>query len=245
MVSQSRRAVLERLFMVLALLYCLVLILGVCGIGFHLLTTPLEVAIFVTGAAAVWLAVKEHILNWPVGIVNVVLWIVLFLQQKLFANAVLQIVYIVTGFLGWYWWLHGTEGKTALPISRASLRLTLALAVAVLTLSYPTMMLLDRVGGNATFWDALTTLLSLAGQYFLMRKHLENWYFWIVADVIYIGLFLSQKLYLSAQLYVLFLIMCFFGVAQWKATLRGSTAGGVQESEADNLDLARGIDSPI
>jgi nicotinamide mononucleotide transporter len=56
-----------------------------------------EILGFVTGAASVWLAVRESEWNWPVGIANNVLFLILSWQAKLYADAVLQIVYIVDG----------------------------------------------------------------------------------------------------------------------------------------------------
>jgi nicotinamide mononucleotide transporter len=58
-------------------------------------------------------------------------------------------------------------------------------------------------------------VISLAAQYLLCRKRLENWLLWIAADVIYIPLYLSRKLPLTALLYGVFLLMCLFGIRVW------------------------------
>ncbi len=195
--------------------YSVFLLLGAYHVGFSLNTTPLEVWIFLTGALAVWLAVVAHVSNWPVGIVNVVLWTFLFIQQKLYANAWLQIVYFATGLLGWYWWTEKKD-REPLAIRRASKRLTWGLWAACLGLSYPVSVYLIKIGGAASYWDGLTTLISLAGQYLLMKKYRENWWFWVIADIIYIILFITQKLYLSAQLYAILLAMCVYGIHAWK-----------------------------
>ena len=64
---------------------------------------------FVTGALAVWLLVRESIWNWPAGIANGVFYLVLFAQARFFADSALQIVYIVLGACGWWYWLRGRQ----------------------------------------------------------------------------------------------------------------------------------------
>jgi nicotinamide mononucleotide transporter len=76
-------------------------------------------------------------------------------------------------------------------------------------------MTLQHLGGSASFWDALTTSLSLASQWMLNRKLLESWLGWIVVDAIYIPLYISKGLYLTAILYAIFLCMAFIGWRQW------------------------------
>src|SRR3954453_5767037 len=76
---------------------------------------------FITGAICVWLTVKQNIWNWPIGIANNVFYIVLFFEARLFADMSLQIVYVVLGALGWYWWLRGGENRTRLLVSKTNL----------------------------------------------------------------------------------------------------------------------------
>ncbi len=200
----------------ICVLLSILLLMGAHGLLFQLPTTPLEVWIFLTGAAAVWLAVKEHVWNWPVGLVNVALWTVMFMQQRLYANVGLQAVYVISGLLGWWWWTQKSDGEAKLKIADASRPFQIGLWALCLALSYPAQLFLISIGGAATYWDGLTTLLSLAGQYLLMKKLRQTWYFWIVADVVYVALFISQKLYLSAGLYSILLVMCIVGIRDWR-----------------------------
>ena len=75
-----------------------------------------EVLGFVSGALCVWLTVKEDVWNFPVSIANNIFFVVLFLNAKLFADMGLQVVYVVLELLGWYWWLRGGQGRTALAV---------------------------------------------------------------------------------------------------------------------------------
>jgi nicotinamide mononucleotide transporter len=79
--------------------------------------------------------------------------------------------------------------------------------------------ILQAVNGSAPLWDAVTTALSIAAQYLLCRKRIENWFFWIAADVIYVPLYLSKQLPLTALLYGGFLVLCVIGWRRWRKEL--------------------------
>lgn len=185
---------------------------------------------FVTGAACVWLTVRQHIWNFPLGIANNAFLAILFLDRALYADMTLQLVYILLGLHGWYSWLRGGRGHAALAVSRATPALLLALAALVALGTAGMIPVLQAVAGKAPFWDALTTALSLAAQYLLNRKRLENWYLWLAVDLIYIPLYLATGLPLTALLYALFLALCVAGWRAWRRDL--ARAGQPQAAEA-------------
>src|SRR5688572_9048460 len=174
---------------------------------------------FVTGGVCVWLVVREHMWNWPIGLANNVFFFVLFLQSRLFSDMGLQVVYFGLGLYGWFNWLYGGEHRTHLPVSKTTRGEWTILLIAIPLCTWGLRALLIAVNGAAPFWDALTTILSLAAQYLLCRKRFENWFFWIAADLIYIPLYFSRDLPLTAALYAVFLVMCCAGFRQWKRSL--------------------------
>jgi nicotinamide mononucleotide transporter len=174
---------------------------------------------FVTGGACVWLIVREHLWNWPLGLANNVLFFVLFYRSRLYADMGLQVVFFSLGVYGWWNWVFGGKGRAALPISRTPRTEWLVLAAAIPLATWGLREVLLAVGGAAPFWDSLTTVLSLAAQYLLSRKRLENWHFWIAADVLYVPLYLSRDLPLTAVLYGVFLLMCLIGLRAWLRSL--------------------------
>lgn len=175
---------------------------------------------FITGALTVWLTVVENIWNFPIGIANDVFFFVLFLQARLFADMGLQVLYVILGFQGWYLWLRGGENKTALHVSSVSKKELLILVALTGIATYAMTIYLQHVQDAAPFWDALTTVLSIVAQYMLNKKFLENWYAWIVVDIIYIPLYVSQQLYLTSVVYLIFLVMCIFGFRAWRQSRR-------------------------
>jgi nicotinamide mononucleotide transporter len=175
---------------------------------------------FVTGAWCVWLTVRENIWNWPIGIANSTFFIVLFLQSRLYADMGLQVIYVVLGLLGWYWWLYGGQNRTTLHVARISVTVGLVLTGLMLAATAGGTIYLTRIHDSAPFLDSLTTALSLAAQYMLTKKLIENWYVWITADIIYIGLYLYKHLYLTSALYVLFACLCVIGLREWRRSIR-------------------------
>jgi nicotinamide mononucleotide transporter len=176
----------------------------------------LEAFSFVTGAICVWLTVKQSIWNFPVGLANVATYCIVFFQSRLYADAGLQVVYFALGLAGWYLWLRGGENRSGMQVKRAGVLEVSILLVFVAVGTLGLWQMLQRVGGSASFWDALTTAISLASQWLLNRKRLENWIGWIVVDIIYVPLYAYKELYLTSILYALFLIMAIMGLCAWR-----------------------------
>lgn len=186
---------------------------------------PLEAFSFATGAIAVWLTVKESIWNFPIGLVNTATYSVVFYQARLYGDASLQIVYFVLVLIGWYLWLYGGERRSRLEVTPARKGELAAVSLTVAICALVLWRLLRLVGGSASFWDASTTSLSLGAQWLLNRKRIENWHFWIVVDILYVPLYISRGLNLTALLYALFLVMATIGLFRWRGVYEAAQRG--------------------
>jgi nicotinamide mononucleotide transporter len=184
-------------------------------------TTWAEVLGFATGLLNVALLIRQHILNWPLGILNVLLLMVVFWSAGLYADAGLQIVYVLLGLYGWWAWLYGGERRSPLVVRSTTAPEWLALAVAGVLLTAGLWLFLDRLTESTVpFFDAVTTALSLLATYGQTRKLVENWWLWIAADLIYIPLYGYKDLWLTAILYVAFLALCVAGLRAWRTVQR-------------------------
>lgn len=168
--------------------------------------TPLEMAAVIFTLINVWLAIKEKIWTWPAGIASVLLYFVVFWRSHLYLNAGLQIVYFVMSIHGWYEWLHGGANKGELTITHASSRMwAVLMSIGVgITLILLWLLRLTAHDASLPIWDAVTTSFSLVGQYMLNMKIVQNWLIWALVDVIYVVMFIDQKLYPTAILYAFF-----------------------------------------
>ena len=170
---------------------------------------------FITGGACVWLTVRSSVLNFPVGIANSAFFLVLFAYASLWSDAALQIVFIALGFLGWCRWVRPGWAQV-ITVRWASIPAVLVCVAFVATATPVLTVVLRAADDSAPFWDALTTGLSLAAQWLLNAKRVQTWWFWIAADVIYVPLYVSKHLTLTAAIYLLFLGMCALGLQAWR-----------------------------
>ncbi len=170
---------------------------------------------FVTGGLCVWLTMRASVLNFPVGIANSALFLVLFTSARLWADAGLQVVFIALGALGWWQWMRGSSTSDA--VHRSGSRLLAGCLAVVVVATAGLTVILRAADDVSPFWDALTTALSLVAQWLLNTRRIATWYFWIAADLIYIPLYASKDLYLTAVIYVLFLGLCLNGLRLWRA----------------------------
>lgn len=178
----------------------------------------LEIFGVATGAVCVLLAARENILSWPIGIVNNVAFFVMFWHHKLYADATLQIFYIITAIYGWWKWAHKDAGAPlAVHNTSRQLGLTLLLMMPVVWAGIYEL-LHHYTDSNVPLGDSLATTLSLGAQFMAGRKLIENWIVWIVVDVVSIALFLYKRLYLTTGLYAAFIVMCMAGYVAWRRT---------------------------
>lgn len=189
-----------------------------------LASSATEVWGFVTGLACVWLVARSSVWNFPVAIVACVLAGVVYTRARLYSDAGLQGVFIVLGIYGWWEWVRRPAGAAAapeLPITRSSRRLWLVLGTFVVVFTGVAGYLFDTyTDAAAPYVDNFATAVSIAAQYQIARKKLENWLLWIAVDVLYVVLYWERGIVLFSVQYVIFLGLAVYGYLQWRRLLR-------------------------
>jgi nicotinamide mononucleotide transporter len=183
--------------------------------------SSIEIVAAVFGVISVFLSVRQNIWSWPTAIVNVGLYIMVFYNSKLYADTGLQVIYVVLNAYGWYHWLYGGKNRTELPVSRTSARLWLLLvALGATGTALIGTLLSQKTDAALPYIDAATTSTSLVAQWMMTRKLVENWIIWVAVDVVYIGMYIYKSLFVTAVLYLIFLILSAMGYVQWRRSLR-------------------------
>jgi nicotinamide mononucleotide transporter len=181
---------------------------------------PYEAIGVLSGIVSVYLLARERVWGWPVGLVNVALFIVVFYQARLYADAALQVVYVVLCLYGWNVWIRGGSGDGGLTPSRAPRRALLAAMALGVAASVAIGATIGRHTDASLPWvDASTTSFSLVAQWMQTRKWIENWWLWIVVDVVYVGMYVMKALYLTAGLYLVFVALAGVGLVEWRKSL--------------------------
>lgn len=173
----------------------------------------IEIIAVIFSLLSVILSARNNIWGWPVGIIGVLAYFFIFEQNRDWNNMTLQIVFLLQSIYGWFVWKRGSATK----IGTIKNRLDLSLVFVLLT---PVLYFISiGFNGNSSLLDSVTTCLSIMGMVLLAHKKIENWVIWTIADFLYIGLFIENKLYLSAGLYFIFLLVAIWGFIDWKKQL--------------------------
>lgn len=193
----------------------------------------------ITAAACGFLAtiffIKINKYAWPLSLVAIAIDIFLYMHKGLYGDFMLQCVYLISVFYGWYEWLYGGKNKKELPISSMSVKLTLVLTlIAVVGIAGLTAFLKYKTNSQVPYLDATTTILSLIAQWMICRKIIQCWFLWFFVDAIYVGLYFFKGLPAHGVLNTIYVSMAVAGYITWRRQM--STAKPI-EAEAD-IDLA-------
>lgn len=178
--------------------------------------TWLEVIGVISGLLCVYLAAKNNILNWPIAIISVGIYIFIFFDARLYADMGLQFYFMVMNFYGWYYWSRKPVSEKKVPVVLITKREIVFSVIAVIIFTFILGSVLKYTAASYPFIDSFCTACSLVAQIFLARKVLENWLIWIFVDIIYVGVYIFKDLHLTAIMYAIYIAIALIGYLDWK-----------------------------
>jgi nicotinamide mononucleotide transporter len=195
------------------------------SVAFHIAGKPASWAELIGAVLGIMMVVcnmRQIHWGWPLALASSLLYVLVFADAKLYAEATLQVFFALTAIWGWLQWLRGVQpdGKLRL-IRRLETPIALKL-VACCAVCWPAiaLFLMKFTQADVPWADALPTVLSLAATYLLGKKYIENWPLWIVVNLISIALFAYKGLWLTVGLYTVFAIMAALGWHAWTRAMK-------------------------
>jgi len=186
----------------------------------YLFANRVELAGFITTAVGIWLTTRRTLWCWPITLAADFLYLVVFYRARLLSDALLQIFFVAFTVYGWWnWWRgirHDGEVRVA-PLSTRNAAFAIVLgilgtfAVGAITL---------RMHAALPYLDASLLSFSLVASWWQARKHIANWWLWIVVDLLYIGEYIYKDLWLTAVLYAVLVGLAILGLREWRRAPR-------------------------
>jgi nicotinamide mononucleotide transporter len=181
---------------------------------------------FVTGVICVALIVVERDVNWPIGVVNSLAFVVVFGRAKLYSQMGLQIFYVLEGIYGWWMWTRRdpSSGRKLVRIGKTKTQMAAILAVLTALGTAVLWRINLHTHDPAPFWDALVTCGSLAAEYMLCLKLYEAWAVYCACDFITLAITFRMKMWLALATYLVYTGLCVAGVIEWYRRLKQISA---------------------
>ena len=180
----------------------------------------LDITTTALGLAYILLEYKASVWMWVVGFFMQSLGIVLYYQKGLYADCGMEFYYLAMTVYGFIAWMRHKQKTADLPIRHIPMRMAfiwIGIGLALWLIIY--LLLIHFTNSNVPVADAFTTALSVVGIWALARKYLEQWFVWIVVDVVTCGLYFYKGIPFKASLYALYVVIAVFGYFAWKKKL--------------------------
>jgi len=182
----------------------------------------LEVIAVICAILYLVLVIRENIWCWFFAFVSTAIYVYLFYSVVLLSESILNVYYLIMAVYGWWQW-HSGNSHQAVNIKKWPYSLHLQILIAVSILVPIVGFGMSQLGADFAYLDALVALLAVAATIMVAYKIFENWYYWLVVDTLSIYLFWQKQMYLTALLFVIYIVLIFIGISSWKKLLAKQT----------------------
>lgn len=186
-------------------------------------TTWLELIAVFFGIISVWFARQANLLVYPTGIISTVIYMYITFTIQLYADMGINFFYTAMSIYGWYVWTRRDDQQRVRPI-RWNTKKQQATGIALVPVLYVVIYLLlyvfkqddpEYMQSYIPYVDSFTTSIFLIGMYFMARKKIENWIYWIVGNVVSVPLYFVKGLVFTSFQFAVFLVLAVLGLMAW------------------------------
>lgn len=151
------------------------------------------------------------------GFVNIATYIVIAMIGKYYGQVALNaLYYLPTQFVGMYMWKkHMNDDVSAVKAKKMSLNqigiYLLVTVISVVICRY----LLEALGGNQTWLDSTTLVISIVANALMVLRYKEQWVLWIVVDIITVTMWVIAGDMIQVSMWSVYLLNAFYGFFMW------------------------------
>ena len=184
----------------------------------------LDIVTTILGLAYILLEYRASAWMWLVGFLMQSLGIVLYYQKGLYADCCMEFYYLGVTIYGWWRWVKPkANSQKLIAISKFPKKLIIPwLTIIAVVWAIIYWLLVTFTNSNVPLADSFTTALSIIGIWALAHKFLEQWFIWIVVDVVTSVLYFYKDIPFKAGLYALYVVIAVFGYFKWRKMMKSA-----------------------
>jgi nicotinamide mononucleotide transporter len=194
----------------------------------------LEAIATIFGLLSVYYSIRKNIWVYPTGIISTVLYVYILFNFGLLGDMMINFYYSVMSIYGWILWSKSSKDQIHVEVSWATKKewflsgILFFLSLILVTIVYYYKPFIDnhfsminvQLGLYHLDWanwlDVFNTAIFLVGMWFMAKRKIENWIFWIIGDLICIPMMIYKGLGITSLQYLVFTVMAIIGYFEWK-----------------------------
>ncbi|EKB59156.1 nicotinamide riboside transporter PnuC [Bergeyella zoohelcum] len=197
----------------------------------------IEMIAAIFGLVSVLFSIKKKIWVYPTGIISTLLYVYILYAFGLVGDMLINVYYTVMSIYGWLLWSKNQNEYYEVSVKKATSKdwkiaaVLFVLSSIFVAFVYYYKPVLEQwqtgvqqaVGLHHLDWanwlDVFTTSLFLVGMWFMAKRRIENWIFWIIADFISVPMYIYKGLGITAIQFVIFTYLATRGYLVWRKAL--------------------------
>ena len=186
----------------------------------------IEIFTLITGVIYIILEIRQKNSMWLVGVLTSLAAMLVFFRQGLYGSFALNTYYLITSFIGIWQWskdkrkLGEADGvaadKDTVHLNRLTIKVMLVSTVVLVAGTLGLAQIMTIFENPMSYMDSFIAVLSALATWWLVRAYIEQWWLWMVADMMSTLLCASQGLWWMTALYGVYAASAIYGYIHWK-----------------------------
>lgn len=186
-----------------------------------------EIFALVTGILFLIFEIKQKNLMWIICILSSSVTAYVFFTERLYAQMVLNLYYLLTAFWGiWSWARDSRKLKAAasssekeaptVHLTRLTKKVILISAISFLVAVPVVWRILVWLNDANPIMDAIVFTISIIATIWLVKSYLQQWLAWMLGDILLTAMCIVQGMPVMAALYTFYTLSAIYGYFHWK-----------------------------